>query len=287
MQADEIEKIAEVFVDLGVNKIRFTGGEPLLRKDFDDIAMRLSKLKCELAISTNGILMDRHIETFKKYGIKKINVSLDTLHEKKFNEITHRNDFRKVISNIDLLEQEGFVPKLNVVVVKGVNEMELIDFILLGKEKTRSVQFIEFMPFHGNKWDLSRTIYSKDILAIASEHFGAENILKLEDAPNDTSRKYRVKGFKGSFGSISTVSNPFCDSCNRIRLTANGRIKNCLFSQGETDLLTAFRNGENIKDLIINTVFQKKKQLGGIGDFESEEARGMVEENRSMILIGG
>lgn len=287
MRTEEIEKLASAFVKQGVNKIRFTGGEPLIRKDFADIAYRLSKLNSELALTTNGILIDQYISTFKKAGIKKINVSIDSLKEEKFNTITRREYFRNVMNNIELLFSHGFTPKLNVVVIKGVNDDEITDFIDLTKDWETTVQFIEFMPFQGNKWDLSRTVTAKEIFKITDEFYGSSNLTKAEDKINDTSRKYSVNGYKGNFGLISTISNPFCDSCNRIRLTANGRIKNCLFSGTETDLLTALRNNEDLESLIKESIYYKKSQRGGINDFESEEGRVIADSNRSMVLIGG
>lgn len=287
MRTEEIEILATEFVKLGVNKIRFTGGEPLVRKDFDNIAARLSKLNCEMAITTNGILVDQYINTFKNYGISKINISIDSLKKDKFNSITRRDYFDRVMDNIELLFSQGFFPKLNVVVIRGVNDDELTDFIGLTKEWNTTVQFIEYMPFQGNKWDFSKTVNAHEILQNVYRVFGESNVLKVEDKKNDTSRKYSIKGYNGSFGMISTVSNPFCDSCNRIRLTANGRIKNCLFSGSETDLLTPLRNNENLEKLIKETVFHKKSQRGGIKSFMSEEGRQMSESNRSMVLIGG
>lgn len=287
MKAEEIELLVAEFVKLGVKKIRFTGGEPLLRKDFDDIVSRISKFNVEMAITSNGILVEQYLETFKKYGISKINISLDSLKSEKFHSITRRDNFNKVMNNIDLLFSNGFRPKINVVVIKGVNEDELVDFVELTKDWNTTVQFIEFMPFQGNKWDLSKTVSAKDILSTIYSHYGEVNVVKQEDDKNDTSRKYGIKDFKGSFGLISTVSNPFCDSCNRIRLTANGKIKNCLFSGNETDLLSALRNNENVENLIRDSILNKKKQRGGIVNFESEEGKQISENNRSMILIGG
>ncbi|MBP9070590.1 MAG: GTP 3',8-cyclase MoaA [Bacteroidia bacterium] len=287
MSTEEIETIAGTFVKMGVNKIRFTGGEPLLRKDFANVAERLSKFNCELAVTTNGILVDQYLQTFKDTGIKKINVSLDTLNENKFNSITRRDYFKRVMSNIELLFTHGFVPKINVVVIKNVNDNELIDFINLTKEWPTTVQFIEFMPFSGNKWDLTQTVRSEQILEAANLYFGKNNISKIQDKANDTSRKYGVNSYKGNFGLISTVSNPFCDSCNRIRLTANGRIKNCLFSQGETDLLKAVRAGEDLEQLIRESIYNKKSKRGGIQDFSSESGILKAQENRSMVMIGG
>lgn len=287
MRAEEIEAIAKVFVREGVNKIRLTGGEPLIRNDFERIILNLSALNTELAITSNGILVDQYLDLFKQTGIKKINISLDTLKEEKFSTITRRDYFRRVVNNIELLFSNGIQPKLNVVLIKGINDDEIIDFIKLSKEWNTTIQFIEFMPFQGNKWDCTKTVKAQSILEEAQEYFGFQNIIKTEDKPNDTSRKYRVKGYTGNFGMISTVSNPFCDSCNRIRLTANGRLKNCLFSQGETDLLGALRAGKEILPLIQDAVMNKKSARGGIDNFESENGKALSQLNRSMIMIGG
>lgn len=287
MRAFEIEAIARIFVANGVNKIRLTGGEPLIRKDFEGIIQRLSQLNTQIAITTNGILIDQYLKTFLQNGIKKINISLDTLKEEKFSTITRRNYFTQVMNNIDLLFSNAIIPKINVVLIKGVNDDEIIEFINLGKKWNTTIQFIEFMPFQGNKWDCSKTVSAKEIIIKANDYFGPQNVSKIEDSLNDTSRKYKITGYRGNFGIISTVSNPFCDSCNRIRLTANGRLKNCLFSQEETDLLTALREGKDLLPLIANAIAAKKQQRSGIEDFGSEDGQKLSQMNRSMIMIGG
>jgi cyclic pyranopterin phosphate synthase len=287
MRAEEIIAIADKFVKLGVNKIRLTGGEPLVRKDFTFIAESLNAMNVKLALTTNGILLNEYFDLFDKIQLHKINVSLDTLKEEKFSKITRREYFQRVTSNIEGLITRGIHPKINVVLIRGVNDEEIIDFIDLSHQWNTTVQFIEFMPFQGNKWDGSKTITAKEILEKVKMNYGEENVFKSEDAFHDTSRKYAIRGRQGNFGIISTVSNPFCDTCNRIRLTANGRIKNCLFSQSETDLLTAYRAGENLESLIIDSVMNKKKQRGGIEDFNEDNGRALADKNRSMILIGG
>lgn len=287
MTASEIEKIAGVFVKLGVTKIRLTGGEPLVRKDFEDIAQRLSKLNVEIALSTNGILIDQYLHTFKSTGIRKINVSLDTLNKTKFSDITRRDYFTRVLNNIGLLIENGFFPKINVVIIKGVNDNELMEFVELTRKWPVTVQFIEFMPFAGNKWDLTKTVPAKTMLEDIRESYGVTELLKIQDQPHDTSCKYKIKTYPGSFGFISTISNPFCDSCNRIRLTANGRIKNCLFSQEETNLLESLRRKEPVEQLIIDSVRYKKAQRGGINNFTDEQGKKLVNVNRSMVTIGG
>ena len=287
MQADELLEIAKVFVNNGVDKIRLTGGEPLVRKDFSDILKRLSALPVKLSVTTNAVLADRYIEDFRRYGLNDINVSLDTLLPEKFKMITRRNQFKKAWENIHLLIREGFNVKINAVLMKDFNEDEITDFILFTSNLPVTVRFIEFMPFDGNRWDRSKLVTEEEILAKAEEFFGNEHIEKLVDENNFTSRNYRIKGFEGRFGIISSVSNPFCDGCNRIRLTANGKIKNCLFSNHETDLLSALREGENLEELIANSLHKKKAVRAGMNNFEKLNDPERHTNNRSMITIGG
>jgi cyclic pyranopterin phosphate synthase len=277
MQVDEIVEIAKVFVNLGVNKIRLTGGEPLVRKDAKLIIQQLAKLPVELSISTNAVLVNEFIEDFKQANIHSVNVSLDTLNADDFLKITKRGEFEKIKQNIFLLVKENFKVKLNMVVMKGINESAILDFIELTKDFALDARFIEFMPFSGNDWNREKVFTQTEMLQLIQTQY---TILKLEDELNDTAKKYKVPGHKGNFGFISTVSNPFCNTCNRLRLTADGKMKNCLFSEGETDLLSAYRNGMSIESLIIENLQAKKQALGGRFDFENIE-------NRSMIKIGG
>lgn len=287
MSADEIFSIAQTFVKNGVDKIRLTGGEPLLRKDFPEIVSKLSRLDVSLSITTNGILIDRHIDVLKQFKIKKINLSLDTLISSKFHTITLRNQFEKVIDNLHLLLNNDFQVKVNVVLMKGFNDNEIIDFVKLTQFLPISVRFIEFMPFAGNEWDRSKMVSQSEILSLVGNNFAENEIVKLEDEKNFTSRNYKIKNFQGDFGIISSITNPFCDSCNRIRLTANGKIKNCLFSNSETDLLTPFRNGESIINLISEAILNKKKVRAGMVSIEEMDDPTLHFDNRSMIAIGG
>jgi len=287
MTAEEIFAIAQTFVQHGVDKIRLTGGEPLLRKDFPEIVSKLSELEISLSITTNGILIDRHIETLKQYNVKKINLSLDTLVSSKFASITLRNQFEKVIDNLHLLLNNDFEVKVNVVLMKGFNDNEIVDFVKLTQFLPISVRFIEFMPFAGNEWDRSKMVSQQEILSLVETQFSSIAIQKLEDEKNFTARTYKINGFQGNFGIISSITNPFCDSCNRIRLTADGKIKNCLFSNSETDLLTAFRNGESIENLIASSIQNKKKVRAGMVTIDEMNDPKKHFENRSMIAIGG
>jgi molybdenum cofactor biosynthesis protein A len=285
--ADEIFSLAQIFVENGVDKIRLTGGEPLLRKDFPEIISKLATLKTSLSITTNGILIDRHIEALKEANIKKINLSLDTLVSSKFHTITLRNQFEKVIDNLHLLLNSDFHVKVNVVLMKGFNENEITDFVQLTQFLPISVRFIEFMPFAGNEWDRSKMVSQNEILSEVNNVFPSQEIQKLEDEKNFTARTYKIKGFQGDFGIISSITNPFCDGCNRIRLTANGKIKNCLFSNSETDLLTAYRNGDSIIDLISESIKNKKKVRAGMVTISEMDDPALHFDNRSMIAIGG
>ncbi len=277
MSANEIFSIAEIFVKLGVKKIRLTGGEPLIRKDIDDILDRLSVLQVKLCITTNGILIDRHINKMKDTGLKSVNVSLDTLKKSKFSAITQRDNFDQVYANIMLLVSEGFNVKVNVVVMKNTNEDELTDFIALTEKLPLHVRFIEFMPFEGNDWAKDKVVGYEEMLRNINSHF---NIEKLTDPVHSTSKKYKIPGYTGTFAFITTMSTPFCSDCNRLRLTADGKMKNCLFSKNEVDLLEAFRNGHELTPIIKSCLLDKKATLGGQPDPNQME-------NRSMILIGG
>jgi cyclic pyranopterin phosphate synthase len=287
MTAEEILGIAQTFVQNGVDKIRLTGGEPLLRKDFPEIISKLASLDVSLSITTNGILIDRHIEVLKEFKIKKINLSLDTLVSSKFHSITLRNQFEKVIDNLHLLLNHDFHVKVNVVLMKGFNDNEIVDFVKLTQFLPISVRFIEFMPFAGNEWDRSKMVSQSEILSLVGDNFSSEEIQKLEDEKNFTARTYKIKDFQGDFGIISSITNPFCDSCNRIRLTADGKIKNCLFSNSETDLLTPFRNGQSITNLISASIQNKKKVRAGMVTIDEMDDPAKHFDNRSMIAIGG
>ena len=287
MTYEEVYTIAKTFVEYGVTKIRLTGGEPFIRKDIHVILKKLASLGIELSITTNAVLVDKYIGVLKQYEIKSINVSLDTLSREKFTQITRRNKFERVYKNMLLLIKEGFKVKINVVLIKGFNEEEVINFIELSKHYPVTVRFIEFMPFNGNKWDLSKLVSYAQIMDMVHAHYSKASIKRIQDAPNDTSKNYKVSDYKGSFSVISSVTNPFCDSCNRIRLTANGKLKNCLFSDGEEDLLTPLRQGIDIEPIIHRNVMSKKKIRNGLETIESFQEQDAHSKNRSMIAIGG
>lgn len=287
MTADEIVSIAQTFVNLGVTKIRLTGGEPLVRKDAKIIILRLGKLGVNLSITTNGILVSNFIETFKEAGINTVNISIDSLQKDKFNAITRREYFEIVQKNIDLLLKEKFNVKLNVVLVKLFNDNEILDFISLTKNATIQIRFIEFMPFSGNQWDKSKLVSYAEIMETIQSKYPISEMERLQDSPNDTAKNFKISNFTGSFAVISSVTNPFCSTCNRIRLTADGKLKNCLFSNSETSLLETLRAGESILPLIHQNLIAKKAVRAGMDDDLKFQNPDLFSQNRSMIAIGG
>lgn len=284
MQPDEIETIAKLFVAHGVKKIRLTGGEPLVRKDAPAIIDKLGKLGIELAITTNGVRVNEMMDNLMSAQVKTINISLDTLDVEKFKKITRRDLFQKVRDNINLLIQNNFRVKINVVLMKGLNDDEILDFIEMTRDSQIEVRFIEFMPFSGNRWTSNQVFTLEEIVTEVQSRY---DILAIEPEAHDTAKKFKIPGFAGNFAVISTMTAPFCSSCNRIRLTADGKLKNCLFSKGETDLLSALRRGEEIMPLIEGTIKAKHKALGGQFSGVFQDIDTSTLDNRSMITIGG
>jgi cyclic pyranopterin phosphate synthase len=284
MQAGEIEEISKIFVAHGVNKIRLTGGEPLVRKDAADIIRRLGKLGVRLTMTTNGTRLHHFADVLEEAGIQSLNISLDTLQKERFNLMTRRDQWQTVYDNIHMMMDRGFHVKVNAVVVRGLNDGEILDFIEWTRREPVHVRFIEFMPFTGNRWNDKKVVTWQEMLEIAASEY---DILPLERDKHDTAKKYIVPGHKGTFAVISTMTAPFCGDCNRMRLTADGKMKNCLFSEAETDLLSAHRNGGDIVPLIYQSIRDKKKMLGGQFTADLEHVDAGHIHNRSMITIGG
>lgn len=284
MTKEEVLTLAGVFVEMGVKKIRLTGGEPLVRPDIEGILSGLEKLPVELTITSNGLLIDRYFEILRSAGISTLNISLDSLKEERFRQVTRRDYLHKVMRNIHLALEKGFRVKVNSVVMKNVNEEELLDFAAWTIRTAVDIRFIEYMPFSGNEWEFEKVVSYQQMLTLLCSRYEME---KLEDEAHATSRAFRIKGAKGTLGIISSVTHPFCEGCNRIRLTADGKLKNCLFSTGETDLLGALRRGEDYRTLILDNISGKHFSRGGLKGFEMKGAREDYEKNRSMISIGG
>ncbi|MBL0340355.1 MAG: GTP 3',8-cyclase MoaA [Bacteroidetes bacterium] len=284
MSADEIESIAAVFVQQGVKKIRITGGEPLVRKDAGDIIDRLGKFDIKLAITTNGSRINAFIDAFQRSKLRSVNVSLDSLNPATFKQLTNKDDFKKVYSNIELLLSLNYHVKINMVVMNGYNDHEIGDFVAWTRNFPVHIRFIEFMSFPGNHWRPEKLFTYKEILNAIEARYPLVN--KLEDHPNDTTKKYQVKGHQGTFAVISTMSEPFCSGCNRLRLTSDGKMRNCLFAKSEMDLLTPFRKGKDIVPLIQDCLAGKHFKLGGNADSNWGLAE-TVSDKRSMMGIGG
>ncbi len=284
MTVDEIDLIAGVFVQLGIKKIRLTGGEPLVRKGAGEIIQRLSRHPVELAITTNGVFVHEFIDVFQQAGMKSVNVSLDSLKKNKNALISGRNEFERVFGNVQLLLKNNFDVKVNTVLMKGVNDDEIPDFVEWTRHQPVHIRFIEFMPFAGNQWSKEKVFSQEEILNLIASHF---DFNRLPDDDHGTAKKFAVNDAKGTFGIISTMSHPFCGSCNRLRLTTDGKMKNCLFSKGEADILGALRRGDDIVPLIKQCVWDKKKAQGGQFDSNYKNIDIAQLKNRSMIHIGG
>lgn len=285
MQASEVKELAALFVEtLGVKKIRLTGGEPLIRKDAAEIIEALSALPVRLALTTNGILLDQFLDQLKAVGMKSLTISLDSLREDRFAEITRRKVFSRVQQNIRRALEAGFKVKLNMVVMRGINTDELCDFVALTESENIHVRFIEFMPFDGNHWKWDTVFSYAEMLALIESRY---RISKLEDGPNSTAKAYQVEGFQGTFAVISTITAPFCETCNRIRLTAEGKIRNCLFARKEWDLLGALRKGEAVAPLIREAIGAKAARLGGLPEFQDQDQLNRALSERAMVQIGG
>ena len=284
MQPEEIETLARLFVENGVKKIRLTGGEPLVRKDAAEIILRLSKLPVKLTLTTNATRLHDFVDVLEEAKVSSLNISLDTLNSDKFNIITRRDNFKKVMDNINLMISKNFHVKVNVVVMKGMNDHEINEFVAWTKDTPVHVRFIEFMPFEGNRWTSNQVFTWKEMLDEISKKYSP---VPLKGDIHDTAKKYTIDGHSGTFAIISTMSSPFCAGCNRMRLTADGKMKNCLFSKEETDLLRALRKGEDVLPLIKESIDSKAKELGGqfTKDFEKIHTEDL--HNRSMISIGG
>lgn len=255
-----------------------------MRSDAGEIITTLSKLPVNLTMTTNGYFLDRYFDLLRECNVTSLNISLDTLKKEQFASLAQRNHFDHIWGNIQTAIENDFHVKLNMVVMRDQNENEINDFVALTEKFPVHVRFIEFMPFAENRWQLDQTVSYEQILEMVSQRFAFS---RIADAKNDTARNFQISGAPGTFAIISSVTNPFCDTCNRIRLTADGKIKNCLFAQTETDLLTALRAGNDVEKLIRESIFRKAKARGGLPEFSDEKAADEYAKNRSMISIGG
>jgi cyclic pyranopterin phosphate synthase len=281
----EMYRIIRVLSELGVDKVRLTGGEPFVRKDFVNFLESLSfndKLK-EINITTNGALISNHIQKLEELNINSINLSIDSLQKEKFAKITRRDVYENVFDTLLKLEESKLKLKLNIVVQSGFNTDEIIDFVELSKEKDIAVRFIEEMPFNGKGqrdmqevWD-----FNKIISHIKDSYSEIEPVLSKKSS---TSRNYQIPNYKGTFGIIPAFTRTICNDCNRIRITATGMFKNCLFDGGVFNVRDFIRDGasdDELKKLFISTVHHKPEN-----GFVAEASRGN-DVSESMSTIGG
>ena len=264
---EEILHIVRLSIQKGIRKVRLTGGEPLVRRGFISFLERLSKLEGldEITLTTNGVLLKSLAADIKNCGISRINVSLDSLRPERFFRITGRDFFDRVWEGLEEAEHVGFNPiKINVVAIKGVNDDEILDFAALTLEKPYHVRFIEIMPIgEKNIWTAEKFISAKEIHN-KIQTLGA--LQPIDHNPLDgPAERYALEGAKGEVGFIGALSNHFCDNCNRLRLTADGHLKGCLFSDQETDIKTPLRDGKgdsHLLNLIMDTILNKPKDHG-------------------------
>ncbi|CAM9415219.1 unnamed protein product [Chrysoparadoxa australica] len=288
LSTEEIVRIASLFAAQGVDKIRLTGGEPLIRQDLVEVVRRLCEIEGikHVGLTTNAITLARKIKDLKDAGLTHINVSLDTLDPKRFAEITRRNGLAKVMQGIDAALEEGYGGrlKINCVVMRNINEDELVGFVEAGKNRPIDIRFIEWMPFDDNGWNAGRFFSYADMLKkIRASHPGLD---RLQDECNDTTKWWRVPSHEGRLGFITSMSKNFCGTCNRLRITSDGNLKVCLFGDESLSLRDALRGGFSEEDmglLVKHAVRGKKKELGGHGDMHGIA----MMPNRPMTLIGG
>lgn len=283
---EEIERFARVAVSLGVRKLRITGGEPLVRRDLPILIRKLCAIPGvdDLALTTNGVLLREQAELLYDAGLRRINVHLDTLDRERFRLITRRDDLDHVIEGIEACRRLGYGPiKINAVAVKGLVEPDIVPLARFGRERNIEIRYIEFMPLDAQGlWDRARVLLADDILKMLSLR-----IAPLEPVPNPDPRapasEYQFADGVGQVGLIASVSRPFCMSCNRIRLTADGKIRYCLFAIEETDVKSLLRGSaadEEIAGVIRSTVS---------GKWEGHEINSsrFVAPPRPMYSIGG
>ena len=274
---EEIQEITEKFVEIGVDKIRITGGEPLVRSNILRLVDGLGKIGGikDFAMTTNGILLREYAKDLRNSGLNRLNISLDTLNAEKYSQITKVGKLRDVLQGIEVAKKSGLTPiKLNVVLIKGFNENEIEDFINLTIYEDIEIRFIELMPIGTLKhWSSNKYISNDTVLERMPELIE----IKLSDI-SSPARYYKLPNAKGKVGLINPISCKFCGNCNRIRLTADGKIKSCLHSNSEVDLKKLLREGKDIKTVIANTIKSKPKE------HELENGNYI---NREMTAIGG
>jgi GTP 3',8-cyclase len=283
LRFEEIARLTALLAEMGVETVRLTGGEPLVRRDFPALAAMLTPLVREVSVTTNGYLLERDGAALVAAGIARFNVSVDSLQRDRFFSQTRRDALPRVLRGLEHLASfpEAHPIKVNAVAIRGFTEQEVLPFAAFAREHPYEVRFIEYMPLDGDRnWDMTQVLTGKEIRAAIHAVFPLED---AERAPHATARVHRFADGRGSIGFINPVSEPFCGDCDRIRLTADGRLRTCLFSLNETDLRTPLRAGatdDDLEGLIRDAIWRKELK-------HRVNEPGFVQPHRTMSAIGG
>jgi cyclic pyranopterin phosphate synthase len=280
---EEIERLVRLLAAMGVTDVRLTGGEPLVRRDFPALVAMLAPLVEDLSITTNGYLLERDAEALVRAGATRFNVSIDSLQRDRFFEMTRRDALPRVLRGLEALARfpEAHPIKVNAVAMRGFTEDEVLPFARFAREHPYEVRFIEFMPLDADHaWTPDSVLSGDEIRSIIEQHWALE---PLQREPHATARVYRFADGRGAIGFINPVSEPFCGDCNRIRLTADGRLRTCLFSLNETDLREPMRAGADDRELeqIVREAVWRKELKHRVNE------PGFVQPLRTMSAIGG
>ncbi|AQG80501.1 GTP 3',8-cyclase MoaA [Spirosoma montaniterrae] len=281
---EEMERLVQVLARLGVSKVRITGGEPFVRTGLMDFMHRLAAIDglTDLSMTTNGVLTAPHVADLAALGVKAVNLSLDTLDRERFHKITRRDELPAVLNTLDALLKAGIETKINAVVMDGQNTQDIVPLAELTRNLPVDARFIEEMPFNGEGSHYPVLHWThRRIVDELRAHF--PDLHKLPDPPFSTANNYQIPGHQGTIGVIAAFSRTFCGTCNRIRLTAQGTLKTCLYDNGVLDVRALIRAGATDDDL--TAAFLRAFAHRPANGFEAEQSRGVVTE--SMSTIGG
>ena len=283
---EEITRLLSVLGNIGFRKVRFTGGEPFLRKDFIKLLESTHSLNKydSIHITSNGTLLEKYIPKLKELGIKKINLSLDSLDAERFKKITRRNDFAKVITVLHRLMDEGFELKVNAVVMFGINTQDILPLVQFSQNHPVNIRFIEEMPFNGGYKENNQIFKATDIYRVIKKEY--PSLSAQTSKHGETATNYIINGFKGDIGIIPAFSRTFCNTCNRLRITAKGEIKTCLYDSGVFSIRDFMRSG--VSDEQLTAKFIELVKLKPKNGFEAEKhKKNVLGREESMSSIGG
>ena len=294
LTAQEVSYLSSLFVSQGVTKIRLTGGEPTVHPQILPMLHEIGRLRShglkELCLTTNGLTLARKLDSMIEAGVTGINLSLDTLNPFQYEQMTRRKGFSAVMKAIDQIlayKRSGGASnlrlKINVVVIRDVNDSQILPFVEWTREKDLEVRFIEYMPFSGNEWAKKKVLGYQEMLELIREQYAG--IEKVEDHPNDTSKTFRVSGFKGRIGFVTSMTDNFCGTCNRLRITSDGNLKVCLFGNTEVSLRDILRRDLNNGKPVDGEAWEAIKQLK-IGKIEDRLGNGITPDGRQFHLRG-